>query len=146
MAFHLQWQPPPRLDSMPKPTVPSSSSAVFRTHSVQQNCYSFVFGSHKYGANVSSVAPFIESIGHLTCRSDERTRWPRRTINGNRLYIYRDFFFVEANDTERTQIPLNNFFQMCFSYCCRPASSYFPISEHIFHCTPCVRGVRTVLL
>lgn len=45
--------------------VPSSSSAVFRTHSIQLNCYSFVIGSHKYGANVSSVALFIESIGHL---------------------------------------------------------------------------------
>lgn len=34
---------------------------------------------------------------------------------------------------------------MCFSCCCRPASSYFSISEHIFHCSPCIRGVRTVL-
>lgn len=112
MAFHLQWQPPRWLDSMPKPTVspppPSSSASSHASY-----CHSFLrLLSRSDVVWISQRSRCIRRTRHsMLLWVQRRTWWPRRTINGNR-FCRTDKRAGEERTTPSAQIPLNNFFSM----------------------------------
>lgn len=117
MAFHLQWQPPRWLDSMPKPTVsppPSPTSSSASSHAFY--CHLFLrLLSHSDVVQISPRSRCTRQIRHsMILWVQRRTWWPRRTINGNRL-CRTDRRAGRQRTTPSAQIPLNNFFSMFFA-------------------------------